>query len=127
MNDRTKTGLEILQVSALVGVLGNVLLRQVPWGLNAFLFVTVFVAGLMMLLRRRRPELLTLNTIALGGAMIFFSSMFVFRDAIELRVYDTFAILIIMGVILLVNLNIKANFAGVFHYGAGFIWSGITS
>jgi len=127
MNDRTKTGLEILEVSAIVGVLGNVLLRHTPWGLNAFLFVTVFVVGLMMLLRRRRPELLTLNTIALGAAMIFFSSMFALRDSIELRVYDTFAILIIMGVIMLVNLDVKANVAGVFHYGFGFIWSGLTS
>ncbi|HKP71193.1 MAG TPA: DUF4173 domain-containing protein [Pyrinomonadaceae bacterium] len=127
MNERTKTALEILQVSALIGILGNLLLRQTPWGLNALLFVTVFVAGLLMLLRKRRPALITLNTIALCGAMVFFSSMFVLRDSIELRVYDTFAIFVIMGVILLVNLNVKANVAGVFHYAVGFIWSGLTS
>ena len=127
MNERTKTGLEILQASALMGLLGNLLLRQTPWGLNAFLFVTTFVAALLMLMRRRRPELLTLNTVALGGAMVFFASMFVIRDAIELRVYDTFAILIVMGVILLVNFNIKANIAGAFHYAVGFVWSGLTS
>ena len=127
MNDRTKTSLEILQAAALMGLLGNILLRQTPWGMNAFLFVTVFVAALLMLMRRRRPELLTFNTIALGGAMVFFASMFLIRDAIELRVYDTFAILIIMGVILLVNFDIKANIAGAFHYAAGFVWSGLTS
>ena len=127
MNERTKTGIEILQASALIGVLGNLLLRQTPWGLNAFLFVTLFVAGLLLLMWRRRPELITKNTIALTAAMVFFSSMFVIRDAIELRVYDTFAILIIMGVILLVNLDIKANIAGVFHYAIGFVWSGLTS
>ncbi len=127
MGERTKTGLEILQASALIGVLGNILLRQTPWGLNAFLFVTVFVAGLLMLMRRRRPELLTANTIALTAAMIFFASMFLIRDSIELRVYDTIAILILMGVILLVNFDVKAHVAGAFHYVAGFIWSGITS
>jgi hypothetical protein len=127
MNERTKTGLEILQAAALMGLLGNLLLRQTPWGLNAFLFVTVFVAALLMLMLRRRPELLTLNTVALTGAMVFFASMFLIRDSIELRVYDTFAILIVMGVILLVNFGIKANIAGAFHYGVGFIWSGLTS
>ena len=127
MNERTKTGLEILQVSALIGVLGNILLRQTPWGLNAFLFVTAFVAGLLMLMRRHRPELMTANTISLAGAMVFFASMFLIRDSIELRVYDTIAILVLMGVILLVNFDIKANVAGAFHYGAGFVWSGLTS
>ena len=127
MNERTKTGLEILQVSALVGVLGNVLLRQTPWGLNAFLFVTVFVAGMLMLMRRRRPELLTWNTIGLTGAMVFFASMFLIRDSIELRVYDTFAIIILMGVIILANFDVKAHLAGTFHYVAGFLWAGITS
>lgn len=127
MNERTKTGLEILQASALMGLLGNILLRQTPWGLNAFLFVTVFVAALVMLMRRRRPELLTLNTLALAGAMVFFSSMFLIRDAIELRVFDTFAIIIIMGVIILVNFGIKSNIAGVFHYAVGTIWAGLVS
>src|SRR5687767_2606019 len=127
MNERTKTGLEILQTSLLIGVLGNLLLRQTPWGLNAFLFVTVFVAALLMLLRRRRPELLTANTIALTSAMVFFAAMFLIRDAVELRVYDTFAILIIMGVILLATFDVKAHIAGASHYVAGFIWSGVTS
>ena len=127
MNTRTKTGLEILQAAALIGILGNLLLRQKPWGLNAFLFVAVFVAGLLMLMWRRRPELLTKNTIALSGAMLFFASMFLIRDSIELKVYDTLAILVIMGVILLVNFNIQAHVAGTFHYAAGFVWSGLTS
>ncbi|MEP6704545.1 MAG: DUF4173 domain-containing protein, partial [Acidobacteriota bacterium] len=127
MNERTKTGLEILQAAALIGILGNILLRQKPWGLNAFLFVAIFVGGLLTLMWRRRPELLTKNTIALAGAMVFFASMFLIRDSIELRVYDTFAILVIMGVILLVNFSVKAHVAGTFHYAAGFIWSGSTS
>ncbi len=127
MNERTKTGLEILQASVLIGVLGNILLRQTPWGLNAFLFVAAFVAGLLMLMRRRRPELMTKNTIALAAAMVFFASMFLIRDSIELRVYDTIAILILMGVILLVNFDVKANIAGAFHYIAGFVYSGLTS
>ena len=97
MTERTKTGLEIVQSAAIIGIIGNVLLRQTPWGLNAFLFVAVFAAALFVLTKKRRPELLTFNRLSLMGAMVFFASMFVLRDAIELRVYDTFAILVIMG------------------------------
>jgi hypothetical protein len=32
MKDRTKKGIEIIVTAALVGVLGNLLLRQTPWG-----------------------------------------------------------------------------------------------
>ena len=74
---RTRTGLEILLAAGLMGILGNVLLRQTPWGLNAFVFVTVFTAAMIMLAVRRRPELLTLRTLALQGAMVFFAGMFV--------------------------------------------------
>jgi len=110
-----------------MGVLGNVMLRQTPWGLNAFLFVTAFVAALMMLFRRHRPELLTKTTIALGGAMVFFASMFLIRDSMQLLTFDTLAILVLMGVMLLANFDVKAHVAGTFHYGASFIWSGLTS
>src|SRR5687768_5579307 len=127
MTTRTKTGLEILMASAVIGLLGNVLLRQIPWGLNAFLFVTAFVAGLLYLTKKHRPELLTKSKLALSGAMVFFASMFLIRDAEEILVWDTLAILVLMGVLLLGNFDIKAHLAGAFHYIFGFVWSGITS
>src|SRR6476620_3869122 len=117
MNERTRTALEIAAAAAVVGIFGNLMLRQTPWGLNAFLFVTAFAAGWFVLTLRRRPELLTVKRIALLAAMLFFGSMFFIRDAIELRVFDTFAILILMGVLSLGPLGISARFAGVFHYG----------
>ena len=127
MTTRTKTGLEILVASAIIGLLGNLLLRQVPWGLNAFIFVSAFVAGLLYLTKKYRPELLTKSTVALSGAMVFFASMFLIRDAEEILVWDTFAILVLMGVLLLGNFDIRAHVAGAFHYVAGFVWAGITS
>lgn len=127
MKERTKTGLEILQAAALIGVLGNMLLRHTPWGLNAFLFVTLFVSALVLLMRRHKPELLTMTNLSLAGAMIFFASMFLIRDAEELLVWDTLAILVIMGVLMLSSFDVKARIAGVFHYAAGFVWSGLTS
>ena len=127
MTNRTKTGLEIILAAGLMGILGNVLLRETPWGLNAFLFVTLFTVAMIVLAVRHRPELLTVRTLALQGAMVFFGAMFVIRDSIELRVYDTFAILILMGVLVLPNFGVNARIAGAFHYVVGFVWSGISS
>jgi hypothetical protein len=127
MKDKTRTGLEILQAAVLVGVLGNLLLRATPWGLNAFLFVVVFVGALGLLVWRHRPELITKTNVSLAGAMVFFASMYLIRDSEQLLVFDTFAIIGIMGVLMLGNLNIRQPIAGAFHYVAGFIWAGLTS
>jgi hypothetical protein len=127
MNERTRTGLEILFTALGIGVFGNLMLRETPWGLNAFLFVTVFAAAMIFVIFRNRAELLTLRTFALQAAMVFFGATFVIRDSIELRVYDTFAIILIMGVLVLPNFGIEPRIAGVFHYAAGFVWSGISS
>ena len=127
MNRRTRSGLAIIQTAIILGVLGDVLLRQVPWGLNVLLFNLVFAAGIYTLLRRHAPERLTGQTYALLGAQVFFSAMFVWRDAIELRVADTFAIVIILGVLFLPTLKVKAKAAGVFQYVIGVLWAGINS
>ena len=127
MTERTKTGLEILRTAAIIGLFGNIMLRAMPWGLNAFLFVTAFVTALFFLTRKYRRELLTTNGVALMAAMIFFAAMFVLRDAEELKVYDTLAIIGIMGVLVLGPLNINARLAGAFHYVCGFIWAGLSS
>ncbi len=127
MNNRTRSGLAIIQTAIILGILGDVLLRQVPWGLNVLLFNLAFAAGLYILLRRHARQRLTGQTYALLGAQVFFSAMFVWRDAIELRVADTFAIIIILGVLFLPTLKVTAKAAGVFQYVIGVLWAGINS
>ncbi len=127
MTERTKTGLQIIQAAIIVGVAGNILLRQTPWGLNAFLFVMLFVAALLMLMRRSRPNLLNLTNLSLAGAMLFFGTMFLIRDSIEMRVADTIAIIIAMGVLMLGSFDVQARIGGVFHYFAGLIMAALSS
>jgi uncharacterized protein DUF4153 len=124
MNDRTKLGFRIIQYAAILGIAGDILLRQTPWGLNVFLFNLLFVgATAMLIIRRRSNDLLNGQTIALLAAQLFFAAMFVVRDSIELRVADTFAIVTIMSVLIVPKFKIASRFAGVFHYIAGFVWS----
>lgn len=127
MNGKTKTGLEILQAAVLLGVLGDVLLRQTPWGLNVLLFVGALAAAMIMLILRRRQEFWNAQTVALNIALVFFAAMFVWRDSMELKIYDALAILTILAVLTLPALKIKAQIAGVSHFIIGFIWSGINA
>ena len=127
MNERTKAGLEILQAAVLLGVLGDVLLRQMPWGLNVLLFVGALVGAFVMLVLRRKREIWNVQTITLNLALLFFAAMFVWRDSAELQVFDTLAILTILAILTLPILNIKPQIAGVSHYIAGAVWSGISA
>nr|MBP7416000.1 hypothetical protein [Pyrinomonadaceae bacterium] len=127
MNSRTKTGLEILLVAAILGVCGDIFLRVTPWGLNVLLFNLAFAGGTLAMLWRHAPERLTVQTYALLGALVFFASMFVWRDAIELRVADTFAIIVILGVLFLPTLQITAKVAGALQYAISTVWAGLNS
>jgi hypothetical protein len=127
MNEKTKTGLEILEAALLLGILGDVLLRETPWGLNVLLFVGALVAAMVMLTLRRRSEFLTAPIIALHAALIFFAAMFVWRDSAELKVFDAFAVITILGLLTLPVLKIKVKTAGVIHYFYAAFWSGISA
>lgn len=127
MNERTKTGLEVLQAAVLLGILGDVLLRVTPWGINVFLFVGALVAAMTMLFLRRKQELWTSQMIALNGALVFFAAMFVWRDSTELRTADGLMILTILAILTLPAMRIKTHLAGVFHYGISAAWSGISA
>ena len=127
MNAKTKIGFDILKVALGIGILGDLLLRQTPWGLNVLLFNLAFVGGLVLLLWSRKPEYLTKQTVALMTAQVFFASMFVWRDSIELRTADSFAILAILSVLFVPKLRVPARVAGAFHYVIGFIWSSINA
>jgi hypothetical protein len=127
MSGKTKVGLEIIQVAAILGVLGDILLRQTPWGLNVFLFNLIFVTGTSILLLRNNREMLTRQTIALLGAQLFFSAMYIWRGAPELLTADAVAIVVILSVIFVPKMKIAASVAGVFHYVVGFIWSSLNA
>ncbi|HXG86128.1 MAG TPA: DUF4173 domain-containing protein [Pyrinomonadaceae bacterium] len=127
MNEKTKIGLEILEAALLLGVLGNVLLRVTPWGLNVLLWIATLVAVMLMLNSRRRREFLTRQTIALHVALVCFAEMFVWRDSTELKLLNTLAILTILSLLTLPALKIKANMTGVSQYALAGIWSGVNA
>ncbi len=127
MNERTKLGLEILEASVLLGILGDSLLRATPWGVNVLLFILALAAAMLAIVYRRKREIWNLQTLLLHGALVFFAAMFAWRDSIELQLFDAAAILGILAVLTLPALSMKTNSAGIVHYAFGWIWSGINA
>lgn len=124
MNDKTKTGIEILQTAVLLGITGDMLLRATPWGLNLFLWVSLLVAAMVAITVRRRREHWTPQTMALHGALVFFSLMYVWRDSFELKFFNFLTLITILGILVLPALKMRAHVAGVFHYAIALGWTG---
>ncbi|HEX8738338.1 MAG TPA: DUF4173 domain-containing protein [Pyrinomonadaceae bacterium] len=127
MNERTKTGLEIVEAAVLLGILGDAFLRATPWGLNVFLFVGAFAVTMLALVLRRRREFWNFQTASLHAALVFFAAMFVWRDAIQLKLLNALAIMTILTVLTLPALKIKTQVAGLIHYFYAACFSGINA
>lgn len=125
MNDKSRFGLEILQAAALIGVLGDGLLRTSPWGVNISFLLITLAAAYVMLIARQRRDLWKKSTLALTGALVFFALTFSWRVSEELNVYSVLAIFSILALMIVPSLGVKLPSAGVVHYVAGFVWSGI--
>ncbi len=88
---RTKLGLEILAFGAAGGLIGDALLRAMPWGLNVALGTAGLVGAGAWLVRRHRitpgPDTawLAITALLLGAA-------FVRRDAADLAQFDMLAL-----------------------------------
>ena len=127
MNEKTKTGLEILQTAILLGILGDALLRATPWGLNLLLWIAALVAAMIALTIRRKREFLTPENIWLHAALMTFAALFVWRDSPTLQTLDVLVILAILSILTLPALNIQTKVAGFVHYAAGAIYSGLNA
>ena len=91
LSARTRLGLEVLAFGAVGGVIGDALLRAMPWGLNVALGTAGLVGAGAWLVRRHRitpgPDAawLAITALLLGVA-------FVRRDAAELAQFDMLAL-----------------------------------
>src|SRR5215213_3242494 len=126
MNERTRTGLEIIEAAVLLGILGDAFLRATPWGLNVFLFVGALTVTMLALVLRRRREFWNFQTASMHGALIFFAATFVWRDAIQLKILNVLAMLAILVVLTVPAMKIKTQVAGLIHYVYAACFSGIS-
>lgn len=93
---KTKMGLEILGAGLVLGILGDLLLRAKPWGLNVTLCAIALTGAAMWFVRRHKvtpgPDApwLALTVVLLGAA-------FMRRDAQGLEQFDVIAMIIALA------------------------------
>ena len=93
---RTRMGLEILAAGLVLGVLGDTLLRAMPWGLNVTLCALALTGAGVLLVRRHGitpgPDApwLALTVVLLGAA-------FMRRDAMVLANFDVVAMIMALA------------------------------
>jgi hypothetical protein len=125
MNHKTKLGVRILVAALIVGLLGDALLRTGPWGINAFLWVTVLAATLVVLGRWQG---------ALAGSerwlllpVVFFAAAFAWRDSPALKMLNVLALLISLSLILLRAQGGRILRGGLMEYVLGGVIAGLNA
>lgn len=88
MNQSTKTGLLVLGSALLSGLLGDALLRTIPWGVNVFLWICGLAVGLLILARQAPTPLAGREHVALFP-MVLFASGFAWRGSATLALLNT--------------------------------------
>ncbi|HYG11823.1 MAG TPA: DUF4173 domain-containing protein [Pyrinomonadaceae bacterium] len=120
MNNRTKLGLNILEAALLLGVLGDALLRQTPWGLNVFLWTGALVAAMYALHVRSGGRA---SWRADGGWLLlpigFFAAAFAWRDSATLKLLDGLALFVAFALLAWRARGRKIRLGGLADYALG--------
>lgn len=119
MDEKTKTGLEILEASVLLGIAFDALLRSTPLGLNVFLWTAVFAAAIAAIVARRRADLRASGIEWFYAPLILFSAFFAWRDSNVLMLLNAVVILATLTLISLRGQNVRVRLAGLAQYGFG--------
>jgi hypothetical protein len=127
MNDKTKTGLAVLQAALAVGILGDKLLRAWPWGVNVLLWVGVLVGLFVWLARRHRARALRGEGAWLFAPALFFAAAFAWRDSAALKFLDALALLVALALAAWHARGHTIARGGVADYAAGLVVSGFSA
>ncbi len=120
LSGRTRLGLEILGAGAALGIVGDGLLRAMPWGLNALLCTTGLVTAAVWLVRRHRVAV-SADAPWLGAAALLVASNFVARDSGTLHAFDAIGLTIVLAVSFLSIQGVGLRGRQAWHYvRAGF-------
>lgn len=87
MTEQTRLGLCVLGAGALLGLLGDALLRAESWGLNVLVWVGA-LAGCVLALERRKGSAAGRDGRWLLPCAVAFAAGFAWRDSLTLRLLD---------------------------------------
>jgi Domain of unknown function (DUF4173) len=122
----TRLGLILLGAALLQGVLGDVLFRGVPLGLNVPLWVASFVACLVVLLRVARAPL-GQGRRWMIAPLVLFAGLVAWRDSPWLLGLDALAIAGAVAIGALRSPSVRLPLAGVVDYAGGLAAAGFAA
>lgn len=115
MSDKTKLGLEILGAAAILGLLGDLLLRATPWGVNVGIWVLALVGLAVALMVRSGVEARGQGR-WLVVPLILFAALFAWRDSNTLAVINGLALLAALSGVVLRSGSGRIAVSGLLEY-----------
>ncbi|MDQ3282243.1 MAG: DUF4173 domain-containing protein [Acidobacteriota bacterium] len=113
--DRHQTALRIALSALILGVLGDALLRYIPFGMNAVLWTAAFIGAAFYTSRRHGEEERPLPPISVFAAVCAAIAAFglVWRDSEMLNVVDVLLLLIFLPMLALGARGVRVHAAGL--------------
>jgi hypothetical protein len=126
MDDRTKLGLGLLGAALVLGVIGDLLLRATPWGINVFLWTAIMAGAAVMLSRWRRLE------VAGGGrwlvpVAVLFAAAVAWRDSPVVASLDVLTVLAALSLAAFRGRRGQMRLSGISEYVLVGIYTGALS
>lgn len=127
MSTRAITGLGIVGMAVLLGVLGDSLLRATPWGVNLPIWIAVGAAGGWAVIPNRPPRAEGGGSGG-GGAPVwvalFFASCLAWRDSSFLAFWNTVAVLAAGSLVALQSRGLRLRSGRIYEFVLGAATSG---
>jgi hypothetical protein len=124
MSDKTLLALRVMAVALGMGILGDLLLRQFPWGLNIFLWLAVLTAMVVVILRLNPSAGGRVNRWTLA-AVVIFGACFAWRASVPLKLMDVFAVFVAAAIASPLPGRVRVHLGSLAHYVVSGIAAGI--
>lgn len=112
--------LGIAGAGLILGVIGDLLLRTTPWGVNVILWTGAFLIAAAALIRWQRIKIAH-ETFLLSLPVVFFSAGIAWRDSNTLKILNIMAICVALALAALRSQNGRLIFGGVLEYSVGLL------
>ena len=126
MKPNSKLALTILFASLVLGLLGDVLLRATPWGLNAVLWIAALALSIAGITQWRLIDLSGGGRWLLLPAVVFAAGL-AWRDSFTLQACDFLAVLIALALVAYRGRRGRVRVAGLIDYTAALIVAGVNA
>jgi hypothetical protein len=123
MDDRTKLGLAVLGAALVLGLVGDLLLRATPWGVNVLLWIAPLAGAAISLSRWGRLE------VAGGGrwlvpVAVLFAAAVAWRDSPIVAALDVLAVLVAISLAAFRGRRGGMRLSGISEYVLGGLYTG---